>query len=87
MLLFSDVSIGVTRVQPVVRPAKNRGAAAMAVRIADNLAVDDRGEWLGLIALAACEGRAPADAAVATTSAAMTKIRRIRRVLTCHRGG
>jgi hypothetical protein len=77
------VSIGVTRVHPVVRPAKNWGAAAIAVRIAANVPAEDRGERLVLVVLAACQGRARAEAAMPTTSAAMTKIRMINRVLTC----
>jgi phage tail sheath gpL-like len=83
MPLFSALSIGVIRVQPVVRPAKNWGAASMAARIADNVAVEDSGERLVVIAFAACDGRAAADAAIPTTTAATTKIKRIRRVLTC----
>jgi hypothetical protein len=55
----------------------------MAVRIADNVAVEDSGERLLLMVLAACGGRASADAAKPAASAATTKIRRTSRVLTC----
>jgi hypothetical protein len=82
MRLSSEVNIGVMRGHPVVRPAKNRGAAAIAVRIADNAPVEDSGARVALVVFAACEGQAPADAVMQTTSAAMTVIRRSRRVLT-----